>query len=173
MNENDNVTSISRARSLEEIADFWDTHSLADYWDQTTEVEFEVRAQRRRRVTLDPDLYAQIETQAHQRGVMPETLVNLWLAERLRGGGGIQSPQSVFEDRGLVVRNRLRKRIRTAKSVRGTLRGPPHPAPVQPSSRAATESRPYSDCGLLRLEDIRSRLRWHPFDPRSSIFDLR
>jgi len=24
-------SSISKARSLEEIADFWDTHSLADY----------------------------------------------------------------------------------------------------------------------------------------------
>jgi hypothetical protein len=49
------MTSISKARTIEEIADFWDTHSLADYWDQTHEVEFEVRAQRRRRVTLDPE----------------------------------------------------------------------------------------------------------------------
>ena len=38
-------------KTLEEIADFWDTHSLADYWDQTHEVSFEVRAQRRRRIT--------------------------------------------------------------------------------------------------------------------------
>jgi len=37
-------TSISKAGSLEEIAEFWDTHSLADYWDQTHEFEFEVRA---------------------------------------------------------------------------------------------------------------------------------
>jgi len=35
---------------VEEIGDFWDNHSLADYWDQTHEVEFEVRAQHRRRV---------------------------------------------------------------------------------------------------------------------------
>ena len=70
-------TSISKARSLEEIADFWDTHSLADYWDQTREVTSEVRAQRRRRITLAPDVYAQIEAQAHTRGVLPETLVNL------------------------------------------------------------------------------------------------
>ena len=26
----------------EEIGEFWDTHSLADYWDETHEVEFEV-----------------------------------------------------------------------------------------------------------------------------------
>jgi hypothetical protein len=79
------LTSISKARTLEEIADFWDTHSLADYWDQTQEVEFEVRAKRRRRVTVDPEVYAQLEVQARARGLLPETLVNLWLAERLAG----------------------------------------------------------------------------------------
>ncbi|MCG2767893.1 MAG: BrnA antitoxin family protein [Anaerolineae bacterium] len=89
MNENDDirVTSISRARALEEIADFWDTHSLADYWDQTHEVEFEVRASRRRRVTLVPEVYARIEAQARERGILPETLVNLWLVERLQEVG--------------------------------------------------------------------------------------
>lgn len=76
-------TSISNARTLEEIGEFWDTHSLADYWDQTREVEFEVRAFRRRRITLDPQVYSEIEAQARARGLMPETLVNLWLAERL------------------------------------------------------------------------------------------
>lgn len=81
------LTSISKARTLDEIADFWDTHSLADYWDQTQEVEFEVRAQRRRRVTLDPEVYARVEAQARARGISPETLVNLWLAERLQETG--------------------------------------------------------------------------------------
>ncbi|MFZ2358159.1 MAG: CopG family antitoxin [Anaerolineae bacterium] len=86
MNGNDDtrLTSISKARTLDEIADFWDTHSVADYWEQTEEVEFEVRAQRRRRVTLTPEVYARVETQARLRGVLPETLVNLWLAERLQ-----------------------------------------------------------------------------------------
>ena len=60
MNESEDTprSSISKARSLEEIADFWDTHSLAGHWDHAHEVTFEVRAQRRRRITLDPDVYA-------------------------------------------------------------------------------------------------------------------
>lgn len=85
MNEN-NATkpiSISKARTMEELADFWDNHSLADYWDQTREVEFEVRARRRRRVTIDPEVYSKIVAQARVRGILPETLVNTWLAERL------------------------------------------------------------------------------------------
>ncbi len=66
--------------SIEAAADFWDTHSLADYWDQVHKVEIKVRA--RRRVTLDPDVWKQISRQARIRGVSPETLVNLWLLER-------------------------------------------------------------------------------------------
>jgi hypothetical protein len=85
MSANDEkLSSISKARTIEEIAEFWDTHSLADYWDQTHEVEFEVRAQRRRRVTLDPEVFLKVEAQARKRGLLPETLVNLWLVERLQ-----------------------------------------------------------------------------------------
>lgn len=79
----DPKTSISKAKNLDEISDFWDNHSLADYWDETREVTFEVRAQRRRRITIDPDIYSQLETKAHLKGLSPETLVNLWLKERL------------------------------------------------------------------------------------------
>lgn len=82
MSADEQVTSISQAHTLEEIANFWDTHSLADYWDQTHKVEFEVRATRRKRVTLDPDVYEWVKSQAHLRGISPETLVNLWLLER-------------------------------------------------------------------------------------------
>jgi CopG antitoxin of type II toxin-antitoxin system len=87
MNENDDVqpTPISKARAPGEIAEFWDSHSLADYWDETHEVEFEIRAKRRPRVTLDPQVYDELEAEARARGVLPETLVNLWLAERLHG----------------------------------------------------------------------------------------
>ena len=89
MNKSDEPqrTSISKARTLEEIADFWDTHSLADYWDQTHEVAFEVRAKRRRRVTVAPEVYARVEDQARARGILPETWVNLWLVEQLQEAG--------------------------------------------------------------------------------------
>jgi hypothetical protein len=82
--ENENPTSLSKALTLEEISDFWDEHSLADFWDQTHEVEFDVRARRRRRVTLEPEVYQRIEEQARARGITPETLVNVWLVERLQ-----------------------------------------------------------------------------------------
>ena len=80
------VTSISGAKSIEEIAEFWDTHSLADYWDATRQVSFTVRATRRRRITIDPAAYSEIEVVARQRGISAETLVNLWIAEHLGKG---------------------------------------------------------------------------------------
>ena len=84
MKKVERITSISKAQTIEEIADFWDTHSLADYWDETHEVDFEVRIQRKCRITLTPEIYEKIQTQARAQGVLPETLVNLWLAERLQ-----------------------------------------------------------------------------------------
>ncbi len=83
-NKNTQPSSISQAETLEEIGEFWDTHSLDDYWDKTREVEFEVRAKQRKRITLEPHIYQQLELEARMRGVVPETLVNLWLAEKLQ-----------------------------------------------------------------------------------------
>jgi len=80
------VTSISKAKSIENIGDFWDTHSLADHWDETREASFTVRATRKRRITIDRDVFGQIEALARQRGISAETLVNLWVAEHLRKG---------------------------------------------------------------------------------------
>lgn len=82
-NKGEKFTSISKAETLEEIAEFWDAHSLDDYWDQTCEVEFELRFKRRQRITLAPEIYKRIEAQARSQGILPETLVNIWLAERL------------------------------------------------------------------------------------------
>ena len=80
-------TPISHAQTLDELAEFWDTHSLADYWDATQDADFAVRAEQRHRVTLDPEIYAQIAALAQRRGLAPETLVNLWLQERLQHAG--------------------------------------------------------------------------------------
>jgi len=70
--------------SIEAAADFWGTHSLADYWDQIREVQIEVRARRRRRITLDPEVWEQVASEARIRGILPETLANLWLLERVQ-----------------------------------------------------------------------------------------
>jgi hypothetical protein len=39
---------IPEFHSYEEITEFWDTHGLADYWEQTEPAEFEILEQARR-----------------------------------------------------------------------------------------------------------------------------
>jgi len=71
--------------SYEQIVEFWDTHSLADYWDQTEPAEFEISSKARRRylVAVDPDLLTRIQHLAQRRGLTTESLVNLLLEQRL------------------------------------------------------------------------------------------
>lgn len=80
-----NKSSISKARSYREIGEFWDTHDLGDYWDQTHPVEFEVDL--RSETTyypVDSSLSTKVRELARQRGVSAETLLNLWVQEKLQ-----------------------------------------------------------------------------------------
>jgi hypothetical protein len=54
---------IPEFKNYEEMADFWDTHSLADYWNQTEPAEFEFSPNARRRymVSVDRDLLGRIQ----------------------------------------------------------------------------------------------------------------
>ena len=77
-------SSISKARSYKEIGEFWDTHDLGDYWDQTSPAEFEINIESEAvYYPVEPALPANISAIARQRGISPETLLNLWLQERV------------------------------------------------------------------------------------------
>ncbi len=70
--------------TLHEAGAFWDTHDLTDYWDLTEEVEIEVDLQRRTHLfALAPDLAERLAKRAAQQGLSAETLINLWLSEKL------------------------------------------------------------------------------------------
>ncbi|MBI2434379.1 MAG: hypothetical protein HYV26_16095 [Candidatus Hydrogenedentes bacterium] len=70
--------------SIEEAAEFWDSHDLADYEDLTRPVDFEVDIKREVVLTaLEPELATKLAACAHQRGVSTETLINTWLTEKL------------------------------------------------------------------------------------------
>lgn len=82
MSENKKIPAMA---SYEEMAEFWDAHSLADYWDQTEPAEFEISPDARRRylVAVDPDLLRRVQRMAHARGLSTESLVNLFIEQRL------------------------------------------------------------------------------------------
>ncbi len=77
-------SSISQAKSYKEIGEFWDTHDLADYWDQTEPVDFEVDIQSETTYyALDRQLSQKLVRVAEERGVSAETLLNMWVQEKL------------------------------------------------------------------------------------------
>jgi hypothetical protein len=77
-------SSLSEAQPYQEIGEFWDSHELNDSWDQTEPVEFEVDI--RSAATYYPvekTLSAKLRSIAEQRGVSSETLLNLWVQEKM------------------------------------------------------------------------------------------
>ena len=70
-------------RSLEEAAEFWETHDSTDYEEYMTDVECEFDIKRRTYlVSLDANLYRKVRAIARKKGVPAEKLVNLWIEEK-------------------------------------------------------------------------------------------
>lgn len=69
---------------LEDAVEFWDSHSLADYEESWKDVQCEIDIRRRTyQISLDGGLYQKLRRAARARGVSAETLVNLWLQEKV------------------------------------------------------------------------------------------
>ena len=80
----ENKSSISKAQSYQEIGEFWDTHDVTDYWDQTDPVEFEVDVHSEARYcALERSMVTKVSEIAWQKGISVETLINLWIKEKL------------------------------------------------------------------------------------------
>jgi len=79
-------STVSKAKSYKEIADFWDSHDLSDFWEQTKKADFEVDVKSEiTYYSLDKKLSEQVQSIAQRRGVSADTLINLWVQEKLQG----------------------------------------------------------------------------------------
>jgi predicted HicB family RNase H-like nuclease len=76
----ENKSSISQATGHEEIGEFWDEHDFTEFDDLVRpDVNFEIQDT----VRIEASLLAIIEKLAAARGISSETLVNLWLQEKI------------------------------------------------------------------------------------------
>ena len=76
--------SISKGKSYKEIGEFWDTHDLTEFWDQTKKTSFEVDIESEvTYYSLDKRLAEKVQIIAQKRGVSADTLINLWVQEKL------------------------------------------------------------------------------------------
>ena len=98
-------TSISQAGSYREAGEYWDTHDVAEVWDRTREVKFEVDlGSERRYVPLEPGLSRKVAAIARARGVSAETLVNLWVQQKAGEADPADRPSRSMRSRREGVR---------------------------------------------------------------------
>lgn len=70
--------------SLEAAGEFWDTHSSSDYEEEMKELHFEVELKNRaHEVRVTNQLWQEVRKIARKQGIATETLVNLWLQEKI------------------------------------------------------------------------------------------
>jgi hypothetical protein len=76
-------TPVSNASTYQEIGAFWDEHDATESGEQES-AHFEVHVSSQRRYyPVDRDLSFKIRRIAEQHGVSEETLLNVWLQEKI------------------------------------------------------------------------------------------
>lgn len=76
--------SIPAFHSYEEEAEFWDTHSISDFKNETESVKvIETRGfSKNVQVRFAPDTDHELEAIAQKKGVKKSTLIRTWVLER-------------------------------------------------------------------------------------------
>lgn len=73
--------------TLDEAVAFWETHSFADYLDDTEPIEIQVNLPPKRErveITLTAPVARQVQTVAKRKRTTPSRLVEKWVKEQLQ-----------------------------------------------------------------------------------------
>jgi len=73
------TSSHSHATTLTDMGAFWDTHDFTEHDTDAPDILFTIA----RTIQIEAELLTALEQQARLRGVSVETLVNLWLQQKL------------------------------------------------------------------------------------------
>lgn len=77
---------IPEFKSLEEEAEFWDTHDTTDYEDEfrPVRVRFAKNLSQPISIRLDSETLTELRFRAREMGIGPTTLARMWILEHLR-----------------------------------------------------------------------------------------
>lgn len=85
-------SAISGATSYQQMGEFWDEQDLGQVWEQTQEAQFEVELESTvAYFPVETTLAAQLRQVAQQRGVSAQTLLNLWVQEKVAQDSPVSS----------------------------------------------------------------------------------
>ena len=79
------IKPVKPFKSLDEEADFWDTHSVVDEIDDGTVVGFH-QANKTNTITIrfQAEFLQELRNKAFKKGVGPTTLARMWIMEKLQ-----------------------------------------------------------------------------------------
>ncbi|MCL0081593.1 BrnA antitoxin family protein [Peptococcaceae bacterium] len=71
-------------KTVDEETQFFETHSIAPYWEQLESVEVVASRPKKKQISIrfDPDILTSVQKIATIRGVPYQTLIQLWVAEK-------------------------------------------------------------------------------------------
>ena len=82
------ASRIPKFKTYAEEANFWDTHSLADYWNEFEDVDIVFDLQKPKEETLvlrlQKNVKDKLERKARSKGLNVSALARMWLIERLQ-----------------------------------------------------------------------------------------
>ena len=98
------MAKIPQFNSVMEESDFWDTHEVSDFLDELTEVDAVFVDARPKKIPvsmrLDRAMVSQIKTIARRQGIGYQTLMRMWLTERLAAQSvettGVKEPAGAY-----------------------------------------------------------------------------
>ena len=80
-----NKSSISKASSYEGIGAYWDTQDLSKVWRKTRKVKFDVQIESEViYYPIEKNLSEKIQSIAKKQGVSSDTLINLWIQQKVQ-----------------------------------------------------------------------------------------
>ncbi len=77
---------IPEFNSVEEEAEFWDTHDTTEFENEfrPVKVRFAQNLSEGLTIRLDPETLSKLRQKAHEQGIGPSTLIRMWVMEHLR-----------------------------------------------------------------------------------------
>jgi len=80
-----NKSSISKASSYKAVGEYWGSHDLAKVWGKTKKVQFDVKIETEATYyAIEKSLSEKVQSIAKKKGVSSDTLVNLWIQQKLQ-----------------------------------------------------------------------------------------
>jgi hypothetical protein len=89
--EKNKTKTLPHSKSVKELVDFFESHDMGDFWGKMRKAHFDVNIKKRKHlVALEEDIIGKLTEIAKSKKVSSESLINVWLKDKIRRATKIQ-----------------------------------------------------------------------------------